>query len=36
MDLLGVTRAELIDGLEYGGVAMCLADARDAAIALFI
>jgi peroxiredoxin family protein len=36
MDLLGVTRAELIDGLEYGGVATFLADARNAAITLFI
>ncbi|NIA07759.1 MAG: hypothetical protein GWP14_09050 [Actinobacteria bacterium] len=36
MEMMGITRGELIDGLEYGGVATYLADAADSRITLFI
>jgi peroxiredoxin family protein len=36
MDAMGVAREELVDGLEYGGVAAFLADASRARVALFI
>jgi peroxiredoxin family protein len=36
MDLLGVTEAELIDGVEYGGVAGYLRDASDSRLSLFV
>jgi peroxiredoxin family protein len=36
MDVMGITRGELIDGVECGGVATYLAEARDSRITLFI
>ncbi|QKS71624.1 DsrE/DsrF/DrsH-like family protein [Paenalkalicoccus suaedae] len=36
MDLLGLQEAELIEGLEYAGVAAYLAEAEDGAVNLFI
>lgn len=36
MEMMGLTRDELIDGLVYGGVATYLADASKAQITLFI
>ncbi len=36
MDLMGIQRAELIDGVEEGGVAMYLAQAEAAGVYLFI
>jgi peroxiredoxin family protein len=36
MDLLGLQKEELIDGLEYAGVAAYLGDAVDAKVNLFI
>ncbi|MHA7584596.1 DsrE/DsrF/DrsH-like family protein [Paenibacillus vandeheii] len=36
MDLLGLQQEELIDGLEYAGVAAYLGDATDAKVNLFI
>ncbi|MFD1608715.1 DsrE/DsrF/DrsH-like family protein [Oceanobacillus luteolus] len=36
MDLLGLQKEELIDGLEYAGVAAYLADAEDGNVNLFI
>ncbi|MDF2661551.1 MAG: CoA-disulfide reductase [Paenibacillus sp.] len=36
MDLLGLKQEELIDGLEYAGVAGYLGDASDAKVNLFI
>lgn len=36
MDLLGLKKEELIDGIEYGGVAAYLGDAADARVNLFI
>ncbi|PRO64823.1 DsrE/DsrF/DrsH-like family protein [Alkalicoccus urumqiensis] len=36
MDLLGLQKEELIDGLEYGGVAAYLAEAEDGQVNLFI
>lgn len=36
MDLLGLQQEELIDGLEYAGVAAYLGDAADARVNLFI
>jgi peroxiredoxin family protein len=36
MDALGVRKDELIDGLEYGGVATYLADAARSRVTLFI
>lgn len=36
MDVMGIEKEELIDGLEYGGVAAFLADASGARLSLFI
>jgi peroxiredoxin family protein len=36
MDVLGIKKEELIDGLEYAGVASYLAEANEANINLFI
>lgn len=36
MDLMGIKKEELIDGIEYGGVATYLGDAQDAYSNLFI
>ncbi len=36
MDVLGITEEELIDGLDYAGVATYLADAEESKINLFI
>lgn len=36
MDVMGIKKEELLDGLDYGGVATYLADARDSRITLFI
>ncbi|MGN1402403.1 MAG: DsrE/DsrF/DrsH-like family protein [Bacillus sp. (in: firmicutes)] len=36
MDLLGLNKAELVDGVEYAGVAAYLADAEDGNVNLFI
>lgn len=36
MDLLGLQKEELIDGLEYAGVAAYLGDAQDGNVNLFI
>ena len=36
MDAMGVTREELLDGLEYGGVASYMADAARSRVTLFI
>lgn len=36
MDVMGTTKDELIDNLEYGGVATYLGDARDSRITLFV
>jgi len=36
MDAMGITKDELIDGLDFGGVATYLDDAADSKIALFI
>ncbi|MBH8598626.1 MULTISPECIES: DsrE/DsrF/DrsH-like family protein [unclassified Thermoactinomyces] len=36
MDVLGIKKEELIDGLEYAGVASYLAEANEAKINLFI
>ncbi|NJP38951.1 DsrE/DsrF/DrsH-like family protein [Alkalicoccus luteus] len=36
MDLLGLQKEELLDGVEYGGVAAYLADAEDGNVNLFI
>lgn len=36
MDLLGLQEAELIDGVEYGGVAAYLGEASDGNVNLFI
>ena len=36
MDVMGITKDELIDGLDYGGVTTYLADASDSKITLFI
>lgn len=36
MDLLGLQKGELIDGLDYAGVAAYLGDANDAKVNLFI
>jgi peroxiredoxin family protein len=36
MGIMGITREELLDGLDYGGVATYLADAGDSRITLFI
>lgn len=36
MDVLGIGKDELIDGIEYGGVATYLGEAYDAKVNLFI
>ncbi len=36
MEVMGIRQEELIDGVEFGGVATYLADARDSRISLFI
>jgi peroxiredoxin family protein len=36
MEVMGITKEELIDGLDYGGVTTYLADARDSKVTLFI
>jgi peroxiredoxin family protein len=36
MDAMGVAREELVDGLEYGGVAAFMADASRSRVSLFI
>jgi peroxiredoxin family protein len=36
MDAMGVTREELVEGLEYGGVAAYMADASQSRVTLFI
>jgi peroxiredoxin family protein len=36
MDVMGITKEEMIDGLDYGGVTTYLADAKDSKITLFI
>ena len=36
MDLLGLQQQELIDGIEYGGVAAYLGDAQEGNVNLFI
>lgn len=36
MDVMGIKKEELLDGLDYGGVVTYLADARDSKITLFI
>lgn len=36
MDVMGITKEELIDGIEYGGVASYLGDAQEAYSNLFI
>lgn len=36
MDIMGITREELLEGLAYGGVATYLADADDSRLTLFI
>jgi peroxiredoxin family protein len=36
MDVMGITREELVDDLDFGGVATYLADACDSKITLFI
>jgi peroxiredoxin family protein len=36
MDVMGIRKEELIDGVEMGGVATYLADARDSRITLFV
>ena len=36
MGIMGITKEELIDDLDYGGVATCVGDASDARMTLFI
>jgi peroxiredoxin family protein len=36
MDVMGIKKEEMLDGLDYGGVATYLADAKDSKITLFI
>nr|WP_152948362.1 DsrE/DsrF/DrsH-like family protein [Desulfofundulus thermobenzoicus] len=36
MDVMGITREELVDGLEYAGVATYLAEADESNVNLFI
>jgi peroxiredoxin family protein len=36
MDIMGIKREELIDGIEYAGVATYLGDAEEANVNLFI
>jgi peroxiredoxin family protein len=36
MDIMGITKEELIDGIEYAGVAAYLGDAEESNVNLFI
>jgi len=36
MEVMGIAKEELLDGLDFGGVATYLADARDSRVTLFI
>ena len=36
MEVMGIHKEELIDGIDYGGVATYLADARDSKVTLFV
>jgi peroxiredoxin family protein len=36
MEAMGVTKEELTEGLEYGGVASFMADATRARVSLFV
>jgi peroxiredoxin family protein len=36
MEVMGITKEELLDNLDFGGVATYLADARDSKVTLFI
>jgi peroxiredoxin family protein len=36
MDAMGIQKEELVDGLEYGGVAAYMADAARSRVTLFI
>jgi peroxiredoxin family protein len=36
MDAMGIEKEELVDGLEYGGVAAYMADAARSRVTLFI
>ena len=36
MEVMGIRKEELIDDIDYGGVATYLADARDSKVTLFI
>lgn len=36
MGIMGITKEELIDDLDYGGVATCVGDASDSRMTLFI
>ena len=36
MDIMGITKEELIDGVEYAGVAAYLGDAEESNVNLFI
>ena len=36
MDVMGITKEELIDGIEIGGVATMLSDANESNVNLFI
>jgi peroxiredoxin family protein len=36
MDAMGVTKEELLDGIEYGGVAAYMGDASQSRVTLFI
>ena len=36
MDVMGITKEELIDGVEYAGVASYLGDAENANVNLFV
>lgn len=36
MDVMGITREELIDGVEFAGVASYLGDAEESNVNLFI
>lgn len=36
MDVMGIKKEELIDGIEYAGVASYLSDAHDSKVNLFV
>lgn len=36
MDIMGITREELLDGVEYAGVASYLSDAEESNVNLFV